>query len=253
MRPSREFFRIFALFFAVVLVFFSFSPNIPAEDYSIIDNLFFKDFQMIGSAVSDDWVKSATIAGSIAGITAIVMYNDESIRNEVRKRSGSTGDVFFDVVNEFGNPVYVIAADSLLLLGGKKEVKTGQKIIEAIAITGLINYAGKVVFGRERPGLGSGSYSYNWFDFSDNSMPSGHTGVAFACAAVLGDNYDIGYITYPVAALVGIARIYKNAHWPSDVIVAAAVGIIIGKAINFDNGIISISASPNGFLASYKF
>ena len=62
-------------------------------------------------------------------------------------------------------------------------------------------------------------------------MPSGHACVVFAWATVIGDSYDIGYITYPAAFLCGLARIYNNAHWPSDVIIGGFIGTFIAKAI----------------------
>ncbi|MCE5300624.1 MAG: phosphatase PAP2 family protein [Spirochaetia bacterium] len=220
--------RVFAVF-----IFLGFACAARSDDYSIIDNLFFEDFEAIGSALSDDRLKTGIITASLAAATAVVMCNDENIRSLVRDNSGKTGDYIFDTANYLGDPLYIMAADTLLFLGGEKERRTGQKILEAMAISGLVGYAGKVVFGRERPSSGNGPDSYRWFDFADNAMPSGHTSTAFAWATVLGDSYDIGYITYPLAALTGIARVYKNAHWPSDVLIGAALGILTAKAVNY--------------------
>ncbi len=62
-------------------------------------------------------------------------------------------------------------------------------------------------------------------------MPSGHTLVAFTCAEVLNYSYGIWYLTYPLASLVGYARIYKNSHWVSDVFAGALLGVVLTRVI----------------------
>lgn len=66
------------------------------------------------------------------------------------------------------------------------------------------------------------------------SFPSGHTGNAFASAEFLNQEYgDIspwyGIAGYSIAATTGILRVYNNAHWFSDVVAGAGVGILSTK------------------------
>jgi hypothetical protein len=66
------------------------------------------------------------------------------------------------------------------------------------------------------------------------SFPSGHTGNAFAAAEFLNQEYgDIspwyGIAGYSIAATTGILRVYNNAHWFSDVVAGAGVGILSTK------------------------
>ena len=64
----------------------------------------------------------------------------------------------------------------------------------------------------------------------DHSFPSGHTATSFMTATMLHKEYgwkspwfSIG--GYTVAAVTGVSRIMNNAHWLSDVMAGAAVGI----------------------------
>ena len=70
-------------------------------------------------------------------------------------------------------------------------------------------------------------------DQSDsNSFPSGHTSDCFAMATVVNNYYGKkwGIPAYTFAALVGISRIEKDKHWPSDVISGATLGYLAGRS-----------------------
>jgi hypothetical protein len=70
-------------------------------------------------------------------------------------------------------------------------------------------------------------------DRSDSySFLSGHTSSSFMMATVVNKYYGKkwGIPAYAFAALVGISRIEKNKHWPSDVISGAALGYISGRS-----------------------
>lgn len=63
------------------------------------------------------------------------------------------------------------------------------------------------------------------------SFPSGHTSVAFTGAEILRREYgkEYPYIAvagYTVATTVAVMRVYNNAHWATDVLAGAGVGIL---------------------------
>lgn len=63
------------------------------------------------------------------------------------------------------------------------------------------------------------------------SFPSGHTSFAFAMAHFMHKEYGETSVWYSVAAYtcataVGIMRVEKNAHWISDVVAGAGIGIL---------------------------
>lgn len=63
------------------------------------------------------------------------------------------------------------------------------------------------------------------------SFPSGHALLFFSIATVLFCfNKKVGALAFGVAALIGVARVYVGAHWPSDILAGAALGALAGWA-----------------------
>jgi len=82
---------------------------------------------------------------------------------------------------------------------------------------------------RSCPGIRACTPSLDEFSF-----PSGHTLHAVASAVILGSYYPpLHYLLWPFAVLVGISRIVLGLHYPSDVLVGAAVGALTA-AVSFN-------------------
>lgn len=113
-------------------------------------------------------------------------------------------------------------------------------LISAGAATGI-----KVLAGRARPylavdkprdfALGRG---FSGDDY--RSFPSGHATVAFAFASTISretqmwwprSRWYLGGLLYGGATMVGMSRMYNNAHWASDVLGGAAIGTIVGLKV----------------------
>ena len=61
------------------------------------------------------------------------------------------------------------------------------------------------------------------------SFPSGHAATFFAIAiAVYFFDRKLGILSFIIALLVGVARVYVGVHWPIDIVVGALIGIISG-------------------------
>lgn len=66
------------------------------------------------------------------------------------------------------------------------------------------------------------------------SFPSGHTATSFAIAIVVALGWPLarrklaGAIALTVAFLVGVSRVYRGVHYPTDVIAGASLGLICG-------------------------
>ena len=92
-------------------------------------------------------------------------------------------------------------------------------------LAGGVTHGVKMAVGRERP-----------YQSGVRSFPSGHTQTAFAAAEFLHQEYKdqsiwISIGGYGAATFVGIARVYNNKHWVSDVVAGAGIGILSTKAV----------------------
>jgi membrane-associated phospholipid phosphatase len=200
-----------------------------AED-TFLNRIFFKDYETLGRTIVENPAQSMIVAGSTALAGWLIYENDKKIADEISNKTWLK-DQIFGYANYGGDGVTVFALDSFLFLGGEREKKAAGLVMESVLVGGSIGYILKMIIGRERPSDTDDPYRYKFFTFSDMSMPSGHSLVAFSWAAVLGDTYGIGYITYPAAALCAIARVYRGAHWPSDVLLGSVLGTVTAKIL----------------------
>ena len=115
-------------------------------------------------------------------------------------------------------------------------------VTSAWLLSGVIHHIIKVVLGRYRPRY---LFSENWyginplnFNIAQNSFPSGHTQTIFAITIGLTLLYPrLGIFLVPLAVSVGISRVVLIAHYPSDVLFGAYLGMataILVKRHYFD-------------------
>jgi len=100
----------------------------------------------------------------------------------------------------------------------------GKYYIISILATSLVTMGLKEFTAEARP------------DGGTHSFPSGHTSNAFAGATVLYFEYRdtkplLAWSGYIFASATGVLRIYNNAHWVSDVLAGAGIGIIVPQII----------------------
>ncbi len=94
----------------------------------------------------------------------------------------------------------------------------------------------KFFIGRARPvffeALGiTGFWPLN-ADWAFNSMPSGHTTATFAGLVMIGMLVPRGKVfTWTLAIIVGASRICYGAHWPTDVIFGAFIGMVVADIV----------------------
>ncbi len=142
-------------------------------------------------------------------------------------------DGIVPVINDFGSSPYVIGAVLLTtVLGAEKMRDTGLLVGAGFAASSLTTLALKRAIGRPRP--------LNPED--TRSMPSGHATVAFSAATALAHRYPRWRLAfYTVAGGVAFARVYLGRHYPSDVLVGAAVGVGVTRLVlRRERGILSI-------------
>ncbi len=104
----------------------------------------------------------------------------------------------------------------------------GFYILTSVLMAGVITKILKIIIGRARP-MFSDPTLFNMFSQSNafQSMPSGHTALSFAGLVMIGMLFPrIKWFTWTLAILIGLSRIYVGAHWGTDVIFGAFIGMI---------------------------
>jgi membrane-associated phospholipid phosphatase len=109
----------------------------------------------------------------------------------------------------------------------------------------------KIILGRERPMAWYKSddpyakrnaFKFHWFETKNkyNSMPSGHSAMAFSLATVAAMQYKAskpgktniaGIISYTIAGLTALSRIYDEQHWLSDTFIGSVLGVTITRFV----------------------
>ena len=156
-----------------------------------------------------------------------------------------TGRDFLFLAETFGATLGAIIVTLLILeLDWKKRIRLFRYFV-AILNTSLIVNVTKLFVIRYRPrGIDFGcpetvtqlnSICINWMPWTsaiksvEGSFPSGHTAMAFATFVVLAFLYPKGKrIFLFLAIFVGVQRILVSAHFPSDVVAGAMIGLFIG-------------------------
>ncbi|MBY0490395.1 MAG: phosphatase PAP2 family protein [Gemmatimonadaceae bacterium] len=161
-----------------------------------------------------------------------------------------TGARWADRIATIGDPGSVLVAGSALLVGYGLRRPTvadvGRHLSEAIMLSGTLTAGAKVLIGRVRPRTAGLDAPFMFTPLRPSgghvSYPSGHTSAAFTTAAVLEGELahsryaarHQGWATtgrvalYTAAAAVGTARVIQRAHWTSDVVAGAGLGIASG-------------------------
>jgi len=143
-------------------------------------------------------------------------------------------DLFFLIVSQSGQGVI----EAFLILGMYRRPRFRRFIVPCvttIAFSGiLIADVIKLLVKRDRPSYLS--YAVAQEDVHHTSFVSGHTTTAFALATMIvfmtlgTKRWWVGPTALLWAAGVGVSRIYRGVHWPSDVIAGACAGAL-GSAI----------------------
>lgn len=201
-----------------------------------------KDFWKLASAPlqwnASDWGQLI----SVFGLTSGFYFLDKDIRKIFHKNHNHWNTLLSNSFNYLGNGYYVLPTLAGMYAVGyyfphSKLKQTALLSLESFLFAGGLTNLVKILAHRHRPKRTKSPNQWDGpdFSFSHISFPSGHTTVAFAVATIFSleysDHWLIPVIAYTSATLTGLSRIYRNAHWSSDVFFGAAVGFFIAKAI----------------------
>jgi membrane-associated phospholipid phosphatase len=183
-------------------------------------------------------VNHLIVAASTTAATGALFFLDEDVRDLSKRNHTEFQDRLLKIGDAYGNGIYALGLSGLLYVGGsildQNEMKTTGRVLgEAIVIAGLTSELIKVFIGRSRPYTERGAFSFKFFEFNNdyNSLPSGHTIIAFTVSTVLAEEIDNVYASialYSLAGLTAYQRIYSDNHWFSDTFLGAVLGYGIG-------------------------
>ncbi len=162
---------------------------------------------------------------------ALGFYFDDTVRDFMAEHQTPALRSFMRSVSLFGDwPSHV--AFGLLLLAiawsdSKKWTRIFLAMLIAMSLAGVTGNVIKRTIPRPRPSVHT---DMRWggprFSSKYHSFPSGHVdaSTAFFCTLFLA-NRRIGLACFLIPILIGLSRMYLGAHYLSDVVCAAVLGI----------------------------
>ena len=175
--------------------------------------------------VQKPFLKQSIVPLSLIGAGLIVNYSDGAIGKENLQEQIT--NAFPDFDNDIDDfllfvPTITMYTADLLKVESKNDAFTQTKILLISAVaTNAVTFSLKHLTNETRP------------NGEDNlSFPSGHTSNAFMMATVLFHEFKetkpvLAYSGFVFASATGAMRVLNNAHWVSDVLVGAGIGIIV--------------------------
>jgi membrane-associated phospholipid phosphatase len=194
----------------------------------------------IPSAKTDGnlFVKRAAVFYWLIGILIAAMaiaasfYFDNSVSDFMAQHQSGAMRSFMRYVSLFGDwPSHTALGLILLAIawicGSKKWTRIFLSMLVAMALAGVAGHVIKRSIPRPRPSVHS---ELRWggprFSSKYHAFPSGHVGASTAFfAALFFARRRIGLACLPIPALIAFSRMYLGAHYLSDAICAAVLGI----------------------------
>ncbi|WP_408955122.1 phosphatase PAP2 family protein [Natroniella sp. ANB-PHB2] len=155
---------------------------------------------------------------------------DESIRDKVQSTNQGFIGESMSVITNLGEGTAALA-----MAGALPDDEARYDSYKSLFVGGVSVTVLKYAIGKSRP---PEPIEYKpWFSTSSASyraFPSGHTTTAFALATTIANHYpDYKWYAYGMATLVGVSRLYTDAHWASDVAAGAGLGYASAKFVEY--------------------
>lgn len=160
---------------------------------------------------------------------------DIQILDWIQRMSTPWLDKFMIAVTTLGkgSAVWFVSATILFLIPKTRRLGVAMAVSLALEIL-CCNVILKPLIARVRPCDVNTAVQLLINRPADFSFPSGHAGAAFAAASAL--YFERSRLWIPagvLAVLIAFSRLYLYVHYPSDVLVGAMIGIMIGWAAAF--------------------
>jgi membrane-associated phospholipid phosphatase len=176
-------------------------------------------------------LKKAIIPSLLAGSALLITNSNFEIRLQRNVKFGipENFNTTLDDYTRFAPLAQMYAADVFGVESRSHWFDQTKNAVIAMLITDLITSKLKSNIVKTRP---NGA--------NDNAFPSAHTSYAFTSATILYEEFKdtkpvLAYSGFAFAITTGYLRMAKDAHWFSDVLLGAGIGIAVTKLVyHFD-------------------
>ncbi len=171
---------------------------------------------------------------------ALLMFDKDSIHIAINQRSHPAADVFFKYLTFLGDGRMIVVYTLILLFIKYRFVLI---LLLSNLLVGILTFVLKVYVFNDA--LRPKKYFENIYElrlvpgvenYLHNSMPSGHTAVAFCvftCFALMAEKKNTGFLFLIIAVLTGFSRIYLSQHFLSDVFIGSLIGVFFAVLIYY--------------------
>ncbi len=173
-------------------------------------------------------LKKSIVPVSLIGLGIIVNNSsfEKKFQTNLRNKVGNNYELRIDDYLQYAPIVELYSADLLGIKSKNHWFDQTKYLLIANLISSTLTHSLKIITQKERPNGGA------------HSFPSGHTTLAFTNACVLYNEFYntapiFAYSGYAFAATTGAFRMINNAHWMSDVLIGAGIGILSAELVYY--------------------
>jgi membrane-associated phospholipid phosphatase len=171
-------------------------------------------------------LKQSIIPASLIGLGIIINNStfEKNVQTNLRNKVGNDFHFPIDDYLQYAPIVEMYTADICGVKAKNHWFDQTKNLLIANLISSTITHRLKVITQKERPNGGV------------HSFPSGHTTSAFTNACVLYNEFRdtapvLAYSGFACATTTGSFRMINNAHWMSDILVGAGIGILSAELV----------------------
>jgi hypothetical protein len=171
-----------------------------------------------------------------AGIVLPSSQADAPLLERVQRGYDGRLRQYLDATNEIGGPRAMLPVAGVfgvsLLTNSERFQDAAFTSFESLLYAGTLTIAAKYLFGRHRPDDTSSTNVFSPFS-GNSSFPSGHSTAAFAIITpwvlYYRDSTPLVYGLFALSTGTAVARVARNRHWPTDVLVGSAIGFMTAR------------------------
>jgi membrane-associated phospholipid phosphatase len=205
----------------------------------------------IGGPSRRTWLPYVLVAALLVWL--LVPYDDVLLRAVASLNVGGDLRRELEAAQQYGQTLSSLLVALVIWLQDPARRRRLADWAVAFAVTGILATSLKILLGRPRPTLDEphmfigplGAYplglevgfrsSWHFWDVHTTklwSMPSSHTAYIAVMAVFIATTYPrLKYLVFPMIAVVGFGRALTGAHYITDIIAGAALGLAVAHTV----------------------